>query len=244
MNSGFINENELCDYINKYEYYNNYNTNIKKFLEFTFGTNFNVNSKFSAIKKGGQIKPDLCITHNGKDKYISIKKGSGNSIHQESIEMFFPYIETMIGTNCLNILKKFHYGDDTLDDTGITRYNATQCKRRYASDIVILNNSLNSNQNIIKLLDRFIFIGNKGTLSTDIVYHGTIDSGLWASRDEIIHYITGNKFNSAAVHFGPLTYQVWGRNENRVAVNPKRRYVMQVKWGTIAKNLEAIRKED
>lgn len=243
MNDGFINEKELRLYINSNNYAT-YNKNMQKFLRFVFGDSFSASKPFEAEPKGGLVKPDLCIKHNGVTKYISIKKGSGNSVHQEKISVFFPYIEKLLGSNALNNLKKFHYGDDTTDDTGEIRYSAAECKRRYSEEVSSLNLELNKWSVLEDFLDRFIFIGNVGSLSADVVYHGTINSGLWASKEEIKNYIKNNKFSAKAVHFGPLTYQVWGRNEKRTAVHPDRRYVMQVKWSSITKDLEAIRKED
>lgn len=241
MNDGFINEEVLRGYINDNNF-NNYNENIKSFLIFLFGSELNQNLSFKAVKKAGQVKPDLCITHNGIEKYISVKKGSGNSVHQEKISDFFPCINNMLGAESLNYLKLFHYGDDTTNDTGNTRYSASDCKTRYRKEIASLNAELNTWDNISIFLDRFLFIGNIGNLNVDAVYHGTIDLGLWASRSEITNFIKNNNFNMNALHFGPLTYQVWGRNEKGTAVHPDRRYVMQVKWGSLAKDLECIRK--
>lgn len=242
MNDGFINEKALKEYINKNNYAT-YNRNIQSFLEFVFGSKLNPNLPFIAEKKAGQVKPDLYIRHNGIEKYISVKKGSGISVHQEKIEVFFPFIHSILGSTALNHLKIFHYGDDTTNDTGKIRYRASECKTRYAKEISALNIFLNKWSNLSLFLDRFLFTGNVGTIAVDVVYHGTIDSGLWASRDEIIEYIKNNTFSPNAVHFGPLTYQVWGRNEKRTAVHPDRRYIMQIKWGSITKDLEAIRKE-
>lgn len=241
MNDGFINEAELRNYINSNNY-NTYNNNIQNFLHFVFADNFCISKPFVAEKIAGQLKPDLSITHNGQTKYISIKKGSGNSVHQEKINVFFPYIENLIGSNALNNLKMFHYGDDTTTDTGKIRYNATQCKMRYSNQIDSLNTLLNNWSVLEHFLDRFLFIGNVSSIAVDVIYHGTIDTGLWASKDEIKNYIKSNNFSINAIHFGPLTYQVWGRDEKRTAVHPDRRYVMQVKWGNITKDLENIRK--
>ena len=123
MNDGFINEYDLINYINDNQFID-YNSNIKNFLKFTFGISFNPNLTFNAKKITGQQKPDFSITHNGITKYISVKKGSGNSVHQERIDVFFPFIENVLDTNLLNYLKLFHFGDDTTDDSGGTRYSA------------------------------------------------------------------------------------------------------------------------
>jgi hypothetical protein len=241
MNDGFINEEVLREYINK-DSFSTYNKNIKAFLTFIFNKNLNPTLPFRVEKKAGQVKPDLCIKHNGIEHYISVKTGSGNSVHQEKTQVFFPFIDDLLGSSSLDNLKKFHYGDDTTNDTGAIRYSASECKTRYSSEVKILNKELNKWINLEKFLDRFLFIGNVGSLAVDVVYHGTIDSGLWATRDEIVQYIRNNNFDTNAVHFGPLTYQAWGRNEKRTAVHPDRRYVMQVKWGSITKDLENIRK--
>ena len=54
-------------------------------------------------------------------------------------------------------------------------------------------------------------------------------------------YIKTNVFDVGAVHFGPLTYQVWGRNQDFNAAHPERRYVMQIKWSSIEDDLKKIR---
>lgn len=241
MNDGFINEEILREYINNNNY-SGYNENIKAFLRFVFGLNFDSRLNFKAEKKAGQLKPDLSIVHNGIEKYISIKKGSGNSVHQEKIDVFFPVINDILGQSSLNNLKMFHYGDDTINDTGNIRYNASECKVRYSKQVAELNKELNKWNNLSKFIDRFLFVGNVGDIAVDVVYHGNIESGLWASRNEIIEYVKNNVFIINAVHFGPLTYQVWGRDEKRMAVHPERRYVMQIKWGSLTKDLQEIRR--
>ena len=136
----------------------------------------------------------------------------------------------------------FHYGDGTINDTGTIRHSALECKKIYSAEISRLNTKFNTPDNLSLFLDRFLFVGNVSSVVTDVIYHGTISDGLWANRTEIFDYIMNNNHNLNALHFGPLTYQVWGRNEKRTAVHPDRRYVMQVKWGSIKKDLQAIRR--
>jgi hypothetical protein len=243
MNDGFINEKELREYINSNTFCE-YNKNIQEFLSFVFKEYMNPDFPFLVEKNAGQVKPDLCIKHNGIIKHISIKMGSGNSVHQEKIDVFFPFIGDMFGEEYINYLKKFHYGDGTINDTGITRYSAKECKKKHAKEIDKLNKKINEWHNLRLFLDRFLFIGNVGFLAADVVYHGAIESGLWASREEIMDYVQHSATSANALHFGPLTYQVWGRDEKRNAVHPNRRYEMQVKWGSISKVLIKIREAD
>jgi hypothetical protein len=241
MNDGFTNENELKDYINNNNW-DTYNQNIKELFEFSFGDKIDKGKNFMAEKCVGQVKPDLVVAHNNLKKYISIKKGSGNSVHQEKTSVFFPFIEGLLGKKALNNLKLFHYGDDTTDDTGKIRYSASECQRKYKNEIATLNKFVNEWQYLKQFLDRFLFIGNvSSTFITDIIYHGNISSGIWASRDELFNYFKENSFDSSALHFASLTYQVWGRNNEFTAVHPDRRYVMQVKWGGLLNDLCAIK---
>ena len=241
MNDGFVNEEQLRNYINNNDW-KTYYTSIKELLKFTFGNKLNIELTFTAEKIGGKVKPDMAITHNGTKKYISIKKGSGNSVHQEKISVFFPLIESLFDSNTLNNLKLFHYGDGTLDDSGTIRYSASECQIFYSSEIASLNNKFNEWDKLKIFLDRFLFVGNiSSTLIVDVIYHGNINSGIWASRDELYKYFENNLFSSSALHFGSLTYQVWGRNNDFRAVHPDRRYVMQVKWGEILNDLNKIK---
>lgn len=240
MNDGFKNEKELELYISN-NTYDEYNENIKNFLSFIFGKDLNPSLPFYAKKISGQVKPDIYICHNNVKKYISIKKGSGNSVHQEKIEVFFPFFSNLLGEDYINSLKKFHYGDDTIDDTGTQRFNANECKARYKTDIDFLNKKLNEWDILKNFLDRFLFLGNIQEISIDFIYYGTTNKGLWASKNEIIHYVKSEIFSVNGIHFGPLTYQVWGRNENRTAAHPDRRYTMQIKWGSLEKDLTKIK---
>ncbi len=245
MNDGCLNEELLINYINGFMF-SDFNKNIQNFLDFTFNGNIDLNKPFFASKcRGGQVKPDLIIEHNSEIKYISIKKGGGNSVHQEKISVFFPFFEEVCGTQALNNLKLFHYGDDTLNDSGEFRYDADECQNRYQLQIMQLNNIINDYDLLPLFLDRFLFVGNvNSNLVVDVIYHGTIDNGIWASRDEIFEYFLANNFPSKTVHFGTLTYQVWGRNNNYTAVHPDRRYVMQIKWGSIYSDFVEIRRNN
>lgn len=242
MNNGLTNEKELRDYINSNNW-STYNKNIQDLLKFSFGNNINSTLPFYAEKCKGQIKPDLSVTHNNEKKYISVKKGSGNSVHQERIDVFFPFIRDLYDEDTLNKLKQFHYGDGTTDDTGKARFSASECQRIYKTEIASLNTKFNEWKYLKQFLDRFLFKGNIGTIDADIVYHGTISNGIWASRQELYEYFKTHTFNSNALHFASLTYQVWGRNNDFKAIHPDRRYIMQVKWSGILNDLSSIRED-
>ena len=53
-------------------------------------------------------KPDIIIEINNKRKNVSIKKGSGNSVHQEDIDLFIDFLTTLnISEKAKNELLKY-----------------------------------------------------------------------------------------------------------------------------------------
>jgi len=238
---GFANENEIIEYITNRDF-TEYNDNIKKFLMFLFDLDLNDNNVV-ASKIGGQNKADLVLESKGIKKFVSVKKGSGNSVHQENLDVFEDFLRNInITYSTINNLKLYHYGDDTLDGNGVKRYSANEVKRIYYNNINQANAELNFHKNLEKVVNRVLFVGkNKYSLPVEVIYYGTINSGFWATREEIMEYILNQKFNSDGIHFGPLFYQVWGRDNKFISKNPDRRYIMQVKWSTLERDLKRIR---
>lgn len=241
LNTGFVNEKDLVKALNN-KSYTDLNANLQHFCLDMFENKLDT-TPLIVSKISSNSKPDIMITHKNTTKYISIKKGSGNSVHQEKIDVFVKYLESIgVSKSSINNLLLFHYGDDTTNDTGKIRYNARECEKRYSKEIEYLNRELNSQKILFDILDRVLFTGNVDEGQTvDYIYHGDLKHGIWASRDEIYKYFLRNKFNSKTVHFASLTYQVWGRNEKRTAVHPERRYVMQIKWSQILNDFENIK---
>lgn len=241
LNTGFANELDLIKAINN-KPYTSLNANLQHFCIDLFENNIDT-TPLIATKIKGNSKPDIMITNKNITKYVSIKKGGGNSVHQEKITVFIKYLQDIgVSKTSINNLLLFHYGDDTTNDTGKIRYTARECETRYKEEIKSLNLELNSQKILFDILDRVLFTGNvENSQTVDFIYHGDLKKGLWASRDEIYKYFLRNTFKSKTVHFASLTYQVWGRNEKRTAVHPERRYIMQVKWSQILNDFENIK---
>jgi len=73
-----------------------------------------------ATKQAGQNKSDLKISIGNESHTYSIKKGTGNSIHQEPIEPFLEFLAQNYGIDeeMKNNLQFFIWGDGTLDERG------------------------------------------------------------------------------------------------------------------------------
>lgn len=241
--SGIKNEKDILQYLNSKERFEEYNDNIKRFLKALFPSIIDGNYVTCERLKG--VKPDLCIKHNGVSKYVSVKIGCGNSVHQEDVETFLGFLgERKISEEIRNNVKLFHYGDDTIAGNGKVRYTAKECNKRYLDEIKCINSELNHKDIIEPILNRLLFEGNScKKIMVDYIYHGNIDEGIWASKEEIIEYFKKNMFDGGTIHFGTLTYQVWGRDPYRKAKYPKRRNTMQVKWAQIKTDINEIVKE-
>lgn len=207
---GLINEDDFRNYINSHKTFDSYNINIKYFLELLYKKDLS-GIKFECIKIGGSQKPDVKIICKFGEKNISIKKGSGNSVHQEKFEEFVSFLYDLnISERTIENLKLFHYGDDTIDDTGIVRYSATECKYRYSNEIYAANIEFNQSANLYEIINRVLFVGNcSAGDEVDAIYYGSFDHGLWATRKEIENYFLTNHFDCETIHFASLTYQVW-----------------------------------
>ena len=241
--SGFQNETDLiCALSNKL--YAELNDNLKKFISFLF-PKVNNNDQIKCYCGIAEQKPDIIIEINNKRKNISIKKGSGNSVHQEDIDLFMDFLTTLdISEEAKIELLKYHWADGTTDGSGKIRVSSAEYKAEHQKEIDLINSELNKNKPLTKLITRVLFRGKNDKFDeADVIYYGTINEGHWATKDEIIKYMLNNKFDINSIHFGPLTYQIWNRCLNFNPNTENRRNVMQVKWGSLEKDLLIIEKE-
>lgn len=238
--SGFENEDELIEYLNSKKI-KDLNSNMKDFIFFIFGNIDEENIIQATSGKSGQ-KPDMIITINNVIKRISIKKGTGNSVHQEKVDVFVEFLESInISNETINKPLKFHWGDGTSDGTGSQRISSSDYKQQFPEEIEMINKEFNKEKNIKEFIYRFIMQGKSDDYDiVDALYYGNVNEGHWASKDEIIEYVVNNTFNLNSIHFGPLTYQIWNRCLNFNPNTENRRRVMQVKWGSLLNDLLII----
>lgn len=238
--SGFQNEDELIEYLNNRKI-KDLNKNMKDFICFLFG-NIDEESIIQATTgKSGQ-KPDMIITINNKIKKISVKKGTGNSVHQEKVDVFIELLTTMdIPSEIISKLLYFHWGDGTVDGTGTERISAPQYQKQFPEEIAKINEEFNKEKHLKKFIYRFILQGKSCEYDIiDSLYYGNVNEGHWASKDEIIEYIISKTFSLDSIHLGPLTYQTWNRCLNFNPKTENRRNIMQIKWGSLLVDLLKI----
>lgn len=241
--SGFQNETDLLSELSN-KTYDELNSNLKKFILFLF-PKVNNNDKIRCYSGMAGQKPDIIIEINNIRKNVSIKKGSGNSVHQEDIALFMNFLNTLnISEETKTELLKYHWADGTTDGSGKIRVSSAEYKAKHHKEIDLINGELNKKETLIKLITRALFKGKSDQFDeVDVIYYGTINKGHWATKDEIIKYILNNKFDINSIHFGPLTYQIWNRCLNFNPKTENRRNVVQIKWGSLERDLIIIEKE-
>ena len=91
--SDFENEDKIIEALNG-KSINELNSNLQQLIKDSFSQ---YQGKIEAIKQAGQNKSDLKITIGSESHTYSIKKGTGNSIHQEPIEPFLEFLTQNYG---------------------------------------------------------------------------------------------------------------------------------------------------
>ena len=82
---GFENEDLILDALNNKKFID-LNSNLKQAILDMYGDKISSDSLIKAYKKGGVNKTDLIVEIDSQKYNISIKKGTGNSVHQEKLE--------------------------------------------------------------------------------------------------------------------------------------------------------------
>lgn len=238
---GFMNETNLILYL-KDKNFNDLNNNMKRFMLFLFP---NIQPEDNIEAKNGKSgqKPDIEIIVNNISKNVSVKKGTGNSVHQESVYLFMDFLRSInVNHDAITELLKFHWADETDDGNGSCRLSSREYKKNHPNEIAFINKELNNPIIAKKIINRLLFQGKDNSYDTaTYIYHGNINQGKWASNDEVFDYIENNDFFMDTVHIGPLSYQSWNSCLNYNPNTENRRKVMQAKWGSL--NIDLIKIE-
>lgn len=235
--TGFDNENQIIDALNNVQF-NKLNNNLKKAI-----LKINNNKKPSIIlakKYGGRDKADLSFILDGDEYSISVKMGSGNSIHQEPIEDFILYLKTSIEDNqsVFDDLRHFIWGDKSLDGKGkvTDRINATNYKKDYPLKVKNIQSYFNSHIDI--LLNRFLITGKVSTKKADFLLYGDITKCTIVSENDLLNYAKCN--TKKPISIGVLNFQTWNRILDGNSKHEHKRGHIQLKWGTLKNDIEKI----
>lgn len=122
---GFNNEAIISEYLNGKKF-KELNLTMKEFIKY-IGTTLNLpidndTEVKSETETNNKLKQDIYIFINGYKVGVSVKLGSGNSVHQEKIEDFIIFIKENCNASeeICDLWRFFIWADGTLDGTGST----------------------------------------------------------------------------------------------------------------------------
>ena len=177
-------------------------------------------------------KSDIFLKIENAIKGISIKMGSRNSVHVESIWDFKRFLEGhKIPNNIICEYLKFHYADGSLNNHGSKRVSTDEYKKNNQTKIDKINEYFNTEEIISDVIDRFVLIGNNSDYPIDALIYGTPDNFLWLARKDIVEIINKkSKKYCSAPHFSVLICQPMNRCLNYNEKYEKFRKYVQIKW--------------
>jgi len=238
-NTGFQNENEIRNELNL-KMFSDLNENMQNLVKSSFSSHEEL---IICEKIAGASKTDLQIRIGVETHNFSIKKGTGNAVHQEPVEQFLDYLNIFGANQSIKDEIRFYiWGDGTLDGNGSIddRLSAHQLGRMYP-DLV---SSIKMFFDEIKkpLLLRFLADGAHANHPAKYIYYGTKDEGICCEMDKAMDWLCRQQ-SSARIPVGKLTFQAWNRNINGGDRSEDKRGVIQIKWADIKSDLTVIYNE-
>lgn len=256
---GNMNEEKLVESLHE-KSVKNLNLNLKEFIKdickekgIAYSEDIYLNAFYV---KNNKVKQDFYLIINDIRVDISLKMGSGNSVHQEKCEAFLDYLkkECSSSEEICNLLRFFIWADGTLDGTGekrldntgkiVSRFTSTEYKKSFPEERMKIQKFLDDNQE--RLIKRCLF-GTSDESKVDFIYHGTTQNGVWISFDKIIEYQLEQaqkkkKKQRSCFLIGGMSLQVW--NVSKSGAMEERRGQIQVKYGNMKKDFDKLMKEN
>ncbi|WP_414045961.1 hypothetical protein ACMGE5_06450 [Macrococcus equi] len=261
---GNLNEKLIVENLNGKKF-SQLKTHFKTFiLSICNDNNINLDKNdiiFSEFEHNPRVKPDFYIIIKEMKFAISCKLGSGNSVHQETIQQFTQFLREDLNAPSYIIenIRYYVWADGTIDGSGpldkdvdgkiISRFTASEFKKLFPQKRLELLSFFKANEKPI--LERFIFQGasknkslnNEPLPMVDYVYHGNSEGGVWLSKEEIIDYhITNSNLNlenpKATLPVGRMTLQAW--NISKEGKTEHKRGVIQAKYGNMKNDFSQL----
>lgn len=238
MISGFKNEDDLLLSLNN-KMFKDLDSNLKSLILFIHKTQ--PHSIINCFKIGGEFKTDLTVMADNKQYNLSIKKGTGNSVHQEKVDDFIEYLGKNFepNNNVFDNIKHFIWGDGTINGKGeiANRLSASQYSKIFPEKIASIQRYFDKHKD--NLIRRFVIDGVSSKHTVDFLYYGSSELGKCVSSNDLLSFL--NKSNSkGAISVGKLTFQAWNRNINGGVKSEHKRGQIQLKWGSLKEDIQSF----
>lgn len=235
-NTGLKNERQIIEYLNN-KMFRYLNINMQRFIGYLF-PGINDDRIIYCKKLANHAKGDIEIRSGSLKMIVSIKSGNGNSVHTERVSDFYKFLRSLgVDDMTLKFMLFYHFGDGTLNGTGLKRRDVSYLKTHFQDHIDEANDILNQKHIVEAVINRTLFGANN---AVDFIYCGDVNSGVFASQNTIREYLLNNLNKKIpCLHFSELTYQPLKRCIYS-KVDDYKRYFIEIKWYTCKNNLTCV----
>ena len=240
---GIENEENFVRCIDNKKYFD-LSKHLQYFLRYLFPF-VDASEKFHCFQTRNFMKPDICISLQSEMRYVSLKYGEADTVHNENILTFKKFLEENgISQEAINTYLLYHYGDGTTDGSGKRRLGSVEVRFHYEEEIKKLNEEFNQSKEFIKkFADRVMFQGvNPQANCADFIYHGDVDYGVFMSRYQLMQHIDKKNwdFMTGCVHIGPFVVRPHARYSNKEIRNEEHRHTVVVNYPKIIQDIMYI----
>ncbi len=229
-NEGLTHQKNINNFVNGKKINELKECNLKKFLLFIIkNRNIKFNSKdilrcsILGPQKGIPQKSDLKITISGSNSYISLKKGTGNSYHQEQLTSFANFLKSLGASNeLIKTFKTFICSSDYKTKINQTKKNNMQNFFKIHKE---------------KIIHRAVIKGSYNHLQeAEFFYHcdrdlSTFKDGHFLDRKKLLKILIVEKNNTSAfLPVGQLTLQAYERKKDIDDIQFKGPSYQDLKW--------------
>tara|TARA_B100000686_G_scaffold71277_1_gene77019 strand:- start:3053 stop:3832 length:780 start_codon:yes stop_codon:yes gene_type:complete len=121
-NKGFVKEREIISILNQ-KIFKDLDPAYKKEISKMCPGNINLEDELTCSKNEGsglEKKTDLTLEIKKQKINMSVKIGTGNSVHQEPIDRFVKFLQSQnqLSQNQIDLIYEFHWCDGTFDNSG------------------------------------------------------------------------------------------------------------------------------
>lgn len=242
-NIGVQNEEKFVNAINN-KTYDELPKHLQYFLHYLF-PEINKKKKFRCEMTTNFAKPDICISQESEMRFVSLKYGQSETVHNESILTFVQFLRNNgISEDTIKMYLLYHYGDGTTDGTGKHRLSSVEVRFHYKNEFEKLNEELNKDKEFVKkFADRVMFQGvNKLANRADYIYHGDTEYGVFMSRSQLMERIDHKSygFMTECVHIGPFVVRPHARYSNKPIRSIEHRQTVAVNYPRIVQDIMYI----
>lgn len=231
----------------------NLNANLKQFVKYICQQENLIYDEIQHIQAqyetNNKLKQDVYLILDDHKYNISLKMGSGNSVHQEKCEDFVTYLQDYLDADSqvCDTFRFFLWGDGSLDGHGVSdmkddqgripnRFSAKMFQDKFPLQRQILLDFIKKHER--KLIEHFLFEG-RWQSKVDYIYHGTPNYGTWIHKDKILDFQLENvHHNQACLPIGSMSMQSW--NVSLKGTAEHKRGQLQIKYCNMAKDFELL----